>query len=433
MNDREHTQKNTRSRYNLVTKFKLSAIQNENDKEHFNERSEEIGVSNDIQNEGVGLLQENPNSSLSSPSTLSPLIQACLLIVSVACCWVIAGDVVHIISFGMHINATFFLTWLCNCELSLLLLFHAIQTRGKIDKDLWIRAAKAGLKIFPLFVCAQTSYNLSLTETSITSTTVLSSTSSAFTLLLSYIVLHDTVDWIKITGVLITVCGASLTGLSDELQISTRTNTATPWIGDLLALFSAILYACYSVTTALVLKKRDSIESPPIQLVLGFVGLFNLVTLWPLIILLHVTKREDLSSLSPLFWTLVLSKGLFDNVLSGIMWAKAIKLSSPTLASVGLSLTIPLAVASDWALPYGNGKPNSLLIIGAVLTICGFILSAFSEHQNQERNDQQQQARSESSSHSSSHSSSQSSSQIMVEEEEEEEVAHRESTSIEKK
>ena len=40
------------------------------------------------------------------------------------------------------------------------------------------------------------------------------------------------------------------------------TNTATPWIGDLLALFSAILYACYSVTTALVLKKRDSIESP---------------------------------------------------------------------------------------------------------------------------------------------------------------------------
>ena len=351
------------------------------------------------------MLSESVNdSSTHSPTLLSPsfppLVQACLLIVSVACCWVIAGDLVHFLSFGLKIKATFFLTWLCNCELSLLLIYHALQKRGNIDRDLWLRAAKAGGLIFPLFVCAQFSYNLSLSFTSITSTTVLSSTSSAFTLLLSYIFLNDSIGWMKISGVLVTVLGATLTGMNDGVkdtsEKSSTSSDSSHWMGDLLALLSAVLYACYSVTTARVLKSSASDKSlvdstPPIELVLGFVGLFNLLTLWPLIVVLQVTGKEDLFSLSPLFFALVISKGLFDNVLSGLMWANAIKLGGPTLASVGLSLTIPLALASDWALPYGNGSPDLLLSIGAFLTICGFVLSALSESQQQEQLQLQQQ------------------------------------------
>jgi solute carrier family 35 protein F5 len=355
------------------------------------------------------LLSESVNvSSTHSPTLQSPsfppLVQACLLIVSVACCWVIAGDLVHFLSFGLKIKATFFLTWLCNCELSLLLIYHALQKRGNIDRDLWLRAAKAGGLIFPLFVCAQFSYNLSLSFTSITSTTVLSSTSSAFTLLLSYIFLNDSIGWMKISGVLVTVLGATLTGMNDGVkdtsEKSSTSSDSSHWMGDLLALLSAVLYACYSVTTARVLKASASDQSlvdstPPIELVLGFVGLFNLLTLWPLIVVLQVTGKEDLFSLSPLFFALVISKGLFDNVLSGLMWANAIKLGGPTLASVGLSLTIPLALASDWALPYGNGSPDLLLSIGAFLTVCGFVLSALSESQREEQLQQQQQQQEE--------------------------------------
>ncbi len=355
------------------------------------------------------MLSESVNvSSTHSPTLQSPsfppLVQACLLIVSVACCWVIAGDLVHFLSFGLKIKATFFLTWLCNCELSLLLIYHALQKRGNIDRDLWLRAAKAGGLIFPLFVCAQFSYNLSLSFTSITSTTVLSSTSSAFTLLLSYIFLNDSIGWMKISGVLVTVLGATLTGMNDGVkdtsEKSSTSSDSSHWMGDLLALLSAVLYACYSVTTARVLKASASDQSlvdstPPIELVLGFVGLFNLLTLWPLIVVLQVTGKEDLFSLSPLFFALVISKGLFDNVLSGLMWANAIKLGGPTLASVGLSLTIPLALASDWALPYGNGSPDLLLSIGAFLTVCGFVLSALSESQREEQLQQQQQQQEE--------------------------------------
>ncbi|KAL3927141.1 MAG: hypothetical protein SGPRY_002963, partial [Prymnesium sp.] len=48
---------------------------------------------------------------------------------------------------------------------------------------------------------------------------------------------------------------------------------------------------------------------------------------------------------------LLLSKGLFDNVLSEYLWAHAVLLTSPSVATVGLSLTVPLAMLSDAILP----------------------------------------------------------------------------------
>lgn len=43
----------------------------------------------------------------------------------------------------------------------------------------------------------------------------------------------------------------------------------------------------------------------------------------------------------------IVLNGLCDNVLSDYLWARAIVLTSPTVATVGLSLTIPLAFLSD--------------------------------------------------------------------------------------
>lgn len=38
------------------------------------------------------------------------------------------------------------------------------------------------------------------------------------------------------------------------------------------------------------------------------------------------------------------SQGMADNVLSDTLWAKAVMLTSPAAATVGLSLTVPLAI-----------------------------------------------------------------------------------------
>lgn len=58
------------------------------------------------------------------------------------------------------------------------------------------------------------------------------------------------------------------------------------------------------------------------------------------------------------------------HVLKIPVWARAILLTTPTVATVGCSLTIPIAFLTDFAL---HGKyPNVLAIIGAFLVVGGF-------------------------------------------------------------
>jgi solute carrier family 35 protein F5 len=72
-----------------------------------------------------------------------------------------------------------------------------------------------------------------------------------------------------------------------------------------------------------------------------------------------------------IFLFLVL-KGLLDNVLSDYLWARAVILTSATVASVSVGLTIPMAFAADILM--GNddshGKGD---ILGAVLVLIGFV------------------------------------------------------------
>lgn len=58
-------------------------------------------------------------------------------------------------------------------------------------------------------------------------------------------------------------------------------------------------------------------------------------------------------------------------MLSDYLWARSIVLTSPTVATVGLSLTIPLAFLSDFLL--GKGTVGYLSGFGAVFVIFGFV------------------------------------------------------------
>lgn len=56
--------------------------------------------------------------------------------------------------------------------------------------------------------------------------------------------------------------------------------------------------------------------------------------------------------------------------LLSLVWARAVLLTTPTVTTVGCSLTIPIAFASDFAL---HGKvPNALAVSGALLVVGGF-------------------------------------------------------------
>lgn len=112
----------------------------------------------------------------------------------------------------------------------------------------------------------------------------------------------------------------------------------------------------------------------PLPVFFSLLGAFNAVALLPIVLVLHWTGVEPLDHRVSGALGLVVLKGLLDNVLADFLWAKAIALTTPTVATVGLSLTIPMAMASDWVM---HGAPSVALVLGAALVIGGFLAINF--------------------------------------------------------
>jgi len=64
---------------------------------------------------------------------------------------------------------------------------------------------------------------------------------------------------------------------------------SNPLLGDSLALLSALFYALYVTLLKVRIRTESRID---MQLFFGFVGLFNILSLWPIGIILHVTGAE---------------------------------------------------------------------------------------------------------------------------------------------
>jgi drug/metabolite transporter (DMT)-like permease len=103
-----------------------------------------------------------------------------------------------------------------------------------------------------------------------------------------------------------------------------------------------------------------------------YLGLTNGVVLLPLLFILISVAAVDLSNLTWTIFAALVAKGLCDNVVSDYLWARACLLTSPTVATVGLTLTVPLAFISDMLIKHESitGLKGS----GAVLVLMGFFL-----------------------------------------------------------
>lgn len=168
---------------------------------------------------------------------------------------------------------------------------------GDADEKLSLRAtAVLSLEFCMLWFCANYFASACLEFTSVGSVTILTSTSSVWTLVFCAVMGVDTFTARKLVGVLASLAGVvlissvDLSGASDEDRGSFPHKTqASIAIGDGMAFFSAILYGLY-VT---VMKRRVGDEDRvDMQLFFGLVGLFNLVLLWPGFLLLHWSHIE---------------------------------------------------------------------------------------------------------------------------------------------
>lgn len=135
-----------------------------------------------------------------------------------------------------------------------------------------------------------------LEHTSVASVTILTSTSSVWTLVFGSLFGVETFSLRKLIGVLASLAGivlismVDLSGESDENRGSFPHKTPGQIaLGDAMAFLSAVVYGIY-VT---VMKRRVGDEDKVnMQLFFGLVGLFNLALLWPLFFILHWTGIE---------------------------------------------------------------------------------------------------------------------------------------------
>jgi solute carrier family 35 protein F5 len=200
---------------------------------------------------------------------------------------------------------------------------------------------------------------------SVSVSTVLATTSCVWTFILSLALLGERFSWVKAAGVVLTLGGAALVSLE-------RGGNGT-WWGIALSLLSAVAYGCYTTALRRLAPEGGGVR---IQLLFGFVGVFCAATLGPLSATLHATGALRIPPLNGELLSLILTKGFVDNVLSDLLWAWAIQLTSATLATVGLALTIPTAMVAD--LLIHRALPGPLLAAGSGLVVLGFVLTTLS-------------------------------------------------------
>jgi solute carrier family 35 protein F5 len=166
------------------------------------------------------------------------------------------------------------------------------------DGPLSVReTAKLSLEFSLLWFGANYLVAACLEYTSVASSTILTSTSSIWTLIFGALMRVEQFSFKKLIGVLASLAGIVLISsvdLSGKDNDKNRGNfphksQGQIAIGDAMAFGSAVMYGIYAVVMKKRIGNEDRVSMP---LFFGLVGLFNVILLWPGFFVLHFTGVE---------------------------------------------------------------------------------------------------------------------------------------------
>lgn len=324
-----------------------------------------------------------------------------VFVIIVAIIWTLSSVLVQYIFHDLSYDKPFFLTYIgvalfaINLPIWYTTEYIKMWYRGKnsgdtdrssfhakiVEKSNWRAVIRVSAVIAPLWFIANFTYNQSLDYTSVTSNTIMSSTSTVFTFLISVLALKEPFNWWKLLGVALCMGGNVVTLANDSDSENDHV-----W-GDIEALFSSFMYAVYTTVIRRMIPDEEQVS---ISVFFGFIGLISLVCIAPVEIIFHFTNVESLDGLTWKILGLLVFNTLFNNVLSDYLWARSVLLTSPTVATVGLSLTVPVAIISDRI--FNDTNPTGWTILAALLVIAGFVLinliskkQAVDEHEEKEQ------------------------------------------------
>ena len=283
---------------------------------------------------------------------------------------------------------------------------NSVTFAGYTEAERFEHTARAAVGIAPLWFAAQLAFNYSLLYTSVTSNSILSTSSAVFTFFLSVYLVNERYSKERVLAILVYMLGSALVTLADSAReagepslvptdapsgagsisggssgsdvVIESGGVSKPRVafGNGLCVLAAALYAGYTAAI------RWALPDDPETSMLLFLGLLGLVNLFGvgLIVLVGATFfgafRDVFAECTASAFALVVAKGLVDNVLSDYLWARAVLLTSPTTASVGLSMQIPLAAVTEVLLGHANWLKNASSA-AAMLVGCGFVVSGF--------------------------------------------------------
>lgn len=235
-----------------------------------------------------------------------------------------------------------------------------------------LAAVGAALRLGSMIVLATALFNASLGHTSVTSATLLSSSSQVWTLVFSAVRLGEELNAVKIASIGLTLFGVFLVvSAGGGRRRSPAPVEDSVWINTAcmaLVGLSAMVYGAYAVQIKIEVPSEKVL---PVPFLFGLMGLFTLLLGWPSLLVAHVAGMELLEMPSKETATLALANGTFATVLANMLLARATVMASPLVVVVGLSLSIPLAMASDvWR---HEARLTSTLIMGSVCVWLGFV------------------------------------------------------------
>eukprot|EP00603_Paraphysomonas_imperforata_P011694 CAMPEP_0114461398 /NCGR_PEP_ID=MMETSP0104-20121206/6254_1 /TAXON_ID=37642 ORGANISM="Paraphysomonas imperforata, Strain PA2" /NCGR_SAMPLE_ID=MMETSP0104 /ASSEMBLY_ACC=CAM_ASM_000202 /LENGTH=451 /DNA_ID=CAMNT_0001634167 /DNA_START=49 /DNA_END=1404 /DNA_ORIENTATION=+ len=224
------------------------------------------------------------------------------------------------------------------------------------------------MKVAPLWFLANCLYNYSLLLTSVGSSTIISNLSGSFTLMFAYLVGIERITGGKLLALFVSLGGVALIAVQDENDDSPQT-----FFGDLVALGAAAFYGLYTTTIRVQVPEEEGAQDAvSMQLLFGYIGALTAVGLSPCLFFLSVFHLGNLAELTGEVFGFLVLGSIFNNVISDYLWARSVVLTSPTIATVGLSITIPLAILSDFV--FFGTIPTVFSGSGAVLVIVGFVI-----------------------------------------------------------
>lgn len=268
-------------------------------------------------------------------------------------------------------------SWLVACfPIQIIYYTQYLRRKGSIVEILGgMEVLRKNIKIAPLFTIywylANYLFVWGIVYTNVASSLAIEQAATVFVFILSVIFLKESATIGKVFSVLICIGGVIVVAFSDKKNM--YEGGKDPLKGDFLIIGSCCATAAYMVTYKKVVGSTDVAS---VNTLLGFIGLCDILFLWPIFTTLHFIDAEPLTPKSTTAWGLLVLNAFLSfnfNYLLNL----GIFLTSPLFFRVAQICSVPASFALDVILHHSFVW---LRLVGAGLIVGGFSLFSYFTH-----------------------------------------------------